>query len=88
MPYLTAEKRENLLDFNVTVGGRPPESAAELNYMITYCVKAFLNGRPLNYSVLNDCVGAIEGAKMEFQRRYVGPYEEKKLEQNGDVNIQ
>jgi len=30
-------------------------------------------------------MGALEGAKLEFYRRVVVPYEEKKMKENGDV---
>jgi hypothetical protein len=34
---------------------------------------------------VNDVVGALDGAKAEFQRRVVAPYEDKKIRENGDV---
>jgi hypothetical protein len=34
---------------------------------------------------MNDVVGALEGAKAEFQRIVVAPYEDKKMAENGDV---
>ena len=38
-----------------------------------------------NYQAINDIVGAVEGAKLEFVRRIVNPYEDKKIKENGDV---
>ena len=40
---------------------------------------------PLTYQTMNDIIGALEGAKLEFYRRVVVPYENDKIEQNGDV---
>ena len=34
---------------------------------------------------LDDVLGALEGAKLEFVRRVVVPYEERKMKENGDV---
>lgn len=34
---------------------------------------------------INDCIGACEGAKLEFYRRVASPYEDVKIKQNGDV---
>jgi hypothetical protein len=42
-----------------------------------------LNGP--SYTAINDIVGALDGAKMEFYRRVAIPYEDKKRELNGDV---
>ena len=38
-----------------------------------------------SYSVINEAVGAIESAKMEFYRRVAAPYEDKKAIANGEV---
>jgi len=39
----------------------------------------------LSYTFINDCVGALEGAKLELYRRVASPYEDKKIAENGDV---
>jgi hypothetical protein len=82
MPYITKERREavsrdgsNLL----------AETAGELNYQITECITDYLRGAVLNYQLINDVIGALEGAKLEFVRRIVNPYEDGKKELNGDV---
>ena len=38
-----------------------------------------------SYATINDIIGALEGAKMEFYRRVVAPYEDEKIKENGDV---
>lgn len=42
-------------------------------------------GEPLNYQMINDVMGALESAKLEFYRRIAVPYEETKRKDNGDV---
>jgi hypothetical protein len=42
-------------------------------------------GTDYNYQRLNDALGALEGAKLEFYRRVVVPYEDWKMTENGDV---
>lgn len=37
------------------------------------------------YQDINDIMGAIEGAKLEFYRRIAAPYENEKITENGDV---
>ncbi len=38
-----------------------------------------------NYQAINDCIGAVEGAKLEFYRLIAVPYEEKKILENGNA---
>ena len=78
MPYINNDAKERLQwDF--------PRNAGELNYYITMvCQEYFLkNGE--RYQQINDVIGALEGCKLEFYRRLVGPYEDKKISENGDV---
>lgn len=61
------------------------KTAGELNYRLTMECIRYLQENGLNYSKINDIVGALEGAKMEFYRRVAIPYENKKIKENGDV---
>lgn len=81
MPYI--DKKTRLLMDTTLRGSR---NAGELNYEITRLIRQYLeNNAPLNYQIINDIVGALEGAKLEFVRRIVNPYEDYKIDQNGDV---
>ena len=40
---------------------------------------------PYNYQTMNDIMGALAGAQIEFYRRKVAPYEDTKIKDNGDV---
>lgn len=82
MPYIKAADREALDKYPLSV-----QNAGELNYMITRIALAYwdgVNGKK-NYQKINDIIGAMEGAKLEFYRRVAVPYEAKKIEENGDV---
>lgn len=57
----------------------------ELNYGFSCLIDQYMAVKGLSYQTINDIVGALEGAKLEFYRRIAVPYEEKKLEENGDV---
>ena len=74
MPYIPKDRR-----------GRLPENSGELNYAFTYLINYYLGLRGKSYQTLNDIIGALEGAKLEFVRRIVNPYEQVKMEDNGDV---
>lgn len=80
MPYLATAARE------VMDAGNRPINAGELNYAITKLLVAFANREGgLSYGVLNETLGAVEAAKLEFYRRVVVPYEDAKKDLNGDV---
>ncbi len=64
-----------------------PVTAGELNYKITQLVWDYYNSYNKNYQAINDCLGALEGAKLEFYRRVAAPYEDKKILENGDVYL-
>jgi len=80
MPYIKEEDKKKLQD------GKLIESAGELNYLFTNLIQEYIDdNQGLNYQVINDIVGALDGAKAEFQRRIVIPYEDKKIRENGDA---
>ena len=63
----------------------PPLEPGQLNYAITCVLKDYIESNGLSYDTINDIVGALEGAKLEFYRRVAAPYEDKKIIENGDV---
>ena len=79
MPYIKMPRRVDIDE------GDAPEHPGELNYTLTMVVKDYLNNRGLNYSTINDILGALESAKLEFYRRVAVPYEDGKIAENGDV---
>lgn len=83
MPYISEEQRES-----IGYGSRQPSNPGELNYVITMELMRYLaNKGPLTYQTINDCLGALEGAKNEFYRRIATPYEETKKDENGDCYL-
>lgn len=86
MPYIKQEKRDELRsgEFQDTYF-LEAETSGELNYLFTITALKYLETKKLSYQTINDIVGALEGAKMEFYRRVAVPFEESKIRQNGDV---
>jgi hypothetical protein len=82
MPYIDKQRRKNLTPAQV-------RNAGELNYLITKVIRDYISDesgiRGLSYQVINDIIGALEGAKLEFYRRIAAPYEDTKIKLNGDV---
>lgn len=87
MPYIAPERRP-LHDDAIAVltakldAGTP---GGDINYIITRLLSHWIRKRGLSYAVLADAVGVMETAKFELYRRVAGPYEDRKMENNGDV---
>ena len=79
MPYIKEDARKELGRIRV------PVNAGELNYYITTVCKRYLETNGEKYQTYNDIVGALEGCKLELYRRKIGPYEDIKIKENGDV---
>ena len=78
MPYITSWRRAQ----TIAIG---PTDTGELNYAISCLLRDYCGRKGLSYAIINDCLGAIEGAKFEFVRRVVTPYEDAAIQRNGDV---
>lgn len=79
MPYIKNERR-------IAIGeDEPMQNAGELNFLITTAIRRYWVNSTRRYQDINDIVGALEGAKQEFYRRIAVPYEENKIQENGDV---
>lgn len=79
VPYIKQQARVALAQ------GDLPVSAGELNYAITKLALAYFLDMGGRYAQINDVLGALEGAKLEFYRRVAAPYEDQKIIENGDV---
>ena len=77
MPYIRQRDRKRALVL--------PEGPGELNFKLTHTIQRYLNQHGLSYRTINDILGALEGAKQEFYRRVAVPYENQKIQDNGDV---
>ena len=78
MPYITQAARG-------TLGVRDPATEGELNYVITRLVDRFLQRYGRGYTTINQLIGVLECAKLELYRRIAAPYEDVKIQENGDV---
>jgi F0F1-type ATP synthase gamma subunit len=58
-----------------------------LNYLITYIVKHRIKRHGLKYGVISSIVGTLTCTMLEFYRRVASPYEDKKIKENGDVEL-
>jgi hypothetical protein len=76
-----------------------PVNVGELTFVLTKEIRGYLYADShvsegegdhilcgcVNYARLAEILAALESAKLEFYRRVVAPYEDKKCAENGDV---
>ena len=79
MPYIDPNRM-----YQIEIEEDIPKTAGELNYVLTQVCLTYLGETP-RYQQFNDVLGALEGCKLEMYRRKVAPYEDTKIEENGDV---
>lgn len=81
MPYITQDRRTELV--------KNPDSfidnAGDLNYVLSALIDNYISKKGKSYAVINEMIGALECAKLELYRRVAAPYEDSKIQQNGDV---
>lgn len=82
MPYITPAIRAAYEDPRLDIF---PTNSGELNYVLTKLCDEYLKRNGLTYQHINDTIGALECAKLELYRRVAAPYEDKKIQQNGEV---
>ena len=80
MPYIKKEERAD-------IGSREqaPLTPGQLNYLFTTIAHEYFQINGQNYQAFNDILGALEGCKLELYRRKIAPYEDVKIQENGDV---
>lgn len=82
MPYISPEARAHLKDHH-------PRDVGELTYELTHVILRYWNrdklGRWKRYQTIAEIMGALICTALEFYRRVVAPYEDKKCRENGDV---
>ena len=85
MPYIGPDRREALEECRVDTVGRGLSSPGELNFVLTTIVDQYLRRQTFGYAALNEVIGVLECAKLEFYRRMAVPYEDAMRDVNGDV---
>lgn len=65
-----------------------PLDPGELNYVLTMIIRQYIISKSdghITYQLLNEVDGVLGLCQAEFRRRIVYPYEDKKIQENGDV---
>lgn len=87
MPYVTQEQRSRLdpcINQMISVLREAPVERVdgELNYTVTRLLRSLYDQKYFDY---NRAVGVLESVKLEFYRRWIASYEDKKMRERGDI---
>ena len=89
MPYIKKEDQKKFTDLLKQVDEFFKDndlSPGELNYFLSRILilyyKNYSKYNGLSYALLNSIIGVIENVKLEFYRRVITPYEDKKKKNN------
>lgn len=87
MPYIPRNQRPELdkkMDPLIAHLSKLPfeEQDGALNYVITRMIRKIY---PTRYRHLNRALGVLTAVTQELYRRVVGPYEDEKIKENGDI---
>lgn len=90
MPYINSTDRilfEDLVDqlANILIVSSIENRSGRLNYILSASINKYLKEAGTSYFKCNDIIGALESSKLEFYRRKVALYENKKIKLHGDV---
>ena len=88
MPYIAPADRYPYDAIVVDLADKLADQAprlipGHLNYCVTRLLLLLSHGA--GYHEWNELVGVLECAKLELYRRQIGPYENSKAKENGDV---
>jgi len=92
MPYISPERRSNI-EQNLIEAFEYIETKGDLCFAIYWLMKAFAEypadktecGPAMTFDSASNALVACEAAKLEFYRRIMAPYEDKKIIENGDI---
>lgn len=88
MPYIKKEDRTKFQAALELLSQTPPTTPGELNYLISMISSSYARAKgEMKYATgVNDIIGALECAKLEWYRRIAIPYEDKCIKKNGDIS--
>jgi hypothetical protein len=89
MPYIPEEERKeieySLNTLKAYLGISEDLPLGKLNYIVSTLISHLIEIHGTSYTIGNNLIGVLECAKHELYRRILSPYEDSKIELNGDV---
>ena len=82
MPYIKPEKRKLMDEVVEIMKIENVQANGDLNYILyKYCK----NHIPKSYNSIKNFCGELRQCATEIERRILAPYEDSKIQENGDV---
>ena len=85
MPYLAEQNKAYFDDLVKQLKKTVIANGGELNFLVAQLVSQYFVTHSKNYAAINEVMGALESTKLEFYRRVAAPYEDQKIELNGEA---
>jgi len=85
MPYITLARREAFALLEEELKSTRTDTPGELVYLFCRVADLYVSQHLVEFRVMNDVIGALENAKLEFHRKVVADFENKKELENGTV---
>jgi hypothetical protein len=86
MPYIEDQDLRKTLKDNAALVADICDPGA-LNFFITVLLLAYVKKTGKKYLTLCVVMGTLICVAFEFYRRFVSPYEDEKIKENGDVYV-
>jgi hypothetical protein len=83
MPYIKKRERDKITK-GLTLALEDIDTKGELCFAIYYLMKEFAE-MEMNFDNASNAIAAADCAKLEFYRRILAPYEDQKIQENGDI---
>lgn len=82
MPYIKKLRRKEVQPILISMKRHKVKADGDLNYILfKYCKDNIKPG----YNTYKNFIGELRQCATEIERRILGPYEDTKIEENGDV---
>jgi len=82
MPYITPDERPS---FAGHIAQMHMDSPGDLAFVLFWTCLWYMHNHGRSYQTFCEIEGALGGTAREFYRRVTAPYEDKKIEDNGDI---
>jgi hypothetical protein len=88
VPYIKKEERaqfETAIQVAVELLDASGNKPGHLNFFISSLLEGYASNKGVCYEVLSETAAQASAAATEFERRVIAPYEDSKIQENGDV---
>lgn len=82
MPYIEQKERPQ---FEEGLEKLNPKTKGQLTYIFCMIVMKYVLSKKESYTNYSDALGALSDTDAEVRRRWLFPYEDKKIAENGDI---